>query len=101
MGERKQVEATTNRLPSFPCSAVVERSDSAECTAGGGLAGGELVDASTAPFNIRVSCAWDSGVSMCASLDATLKELREDPLEVRLSCLYELATLLYTGKLAG
>lgn len=77
MGERKQLEATTNRLPSFPCSAVVERSDSAESTAGGGLAGGELLDASAAPFNIRLSCAWDSGVSMCASLDATLEELRE------------------------
>lgn len=76
MGERKQLEATTNRSPSFPCSAVVERSDGAEAKAGGGLAGGELVDASAAPFVITVSCTGDSGVSMCASLDATLKEMR-------------------------
>jgi hypothetical protein len=57
MGERKQVEATTNRLPSFPCSAVVEGSDSAGAMAAGGLAGGEPVDASTAPFVIKGSCA--------------------------------------------
>ncbi len=76
MSKRKQLEATTNRLPSFPCSAVVERSDSAGI-AGGGLAGGELADASAVPFVNEVSCAWDSGASMCASLDATLKELRK------------------------
>jgi len=61
---------------SFPCSAVLERSDSAGVKAGGGVAG-ELVDASAAPFAITLSCTWCSRDSMCASLDATLEELRE------------------------
>jgi hypothetical protein len=50
-----QLEATTNCAPSFPCSAVLERSDSAGVKAGGGVAG-ELVDASAVPFAITLSC---------------------------------------------
>lgn len=52
---RSQLEATTNCSPSFPCSAVLERSDSAGVKAVGGLAG-ELVDASATPFAITLSC---------------------------------------------
>ena len=44
-----------NCSPSFPCSAVLERSDSAGVKAVGGLAG-ELVDDSATPFVITLSC---------------------------------------------
>lgn len=53
---RSRLEATTNCSPSFPCSAVLERSDSAGVKAVGRLAG-ELVDASAAPFVITLCCA--------------------------------------------
>jgi len=42
--------------PSFPCSAVLEKSDDVGAKTGGGLTG-ELVDASAAPFAITLSCA--------------------------------------------
>ncbi len=43
--------------PSFPCSAVLERSDSAEVKDCGGLAGAETVAASATPFEITLSWA--------------------------------------------
>lgn len=52
---RSQLEATPDGSPSFPCSAVLERSDSAGVKAVGGLAG-ELLDASATPFVITLSC---------------------------------------------
>ena len=54
---RSQLEVTAICLPSFPCSAALERSDGTGAKAGGGLAGGELIDASTVPFDIVLSCA--------------------------------------------
>lgn len=42
---------------SFPCSAVLERSDSAEVKDCGGLAGAETVAASATPFEITLSWA--------------------------------------------
>lgn len=69
-------EATRNCSPSFPWSAVLGRSDIAGAEADGGAAGEQPVDASTAPFVTTLSCTWGSRDSMCASLDATLEELR-------------------------
>jgi hypothetical protein len=82
-----QLEVTRNCAPSLPCSAVLERSDSAGVKAGGGVAG-ELVDASAAPFAITLSCTWCSRDSMCASLDATLEELRESARDSMVAALW-------------